>query len=268
MYATNNSAWATKKIQNLSELVNRLSPHWVVKMSPEKSLQPISLGITQKDFRLERFVWVTTANDIKPDPMNFRMWESANKVNPFSIVTDPLGYEAWLRTEEGAEVQAKDKEEELGAYVLMLLFVYHIMIKKLQSIGKYTALGMFIALLMFYTKDLVKLYAVANLTYWMFTGTSSQAISSLVPKDPYWIPKRAAHVITSFIPTLPFLKYVWLIGNLVVPRTILTLVRFASVSSTRKAILSQAKRPIRPVWKDAAKEICSKAGQKKCILVH
>jgi hypothetical protein len=65
---------------------------------------------------------------------------------------------------------------------------------------RWPIVGLFVESWQIYTQDMSRVYAAANTIYWLETATSSAAISSLMPKDPYATHKQVAVTLGSLAP--------------------------------------------------------------------
>jgi hypothetical protein len=192
---------ATAFIESTALSFKTAFPRWIARMSADRSVPPLHIAFDTMDYRLERWIWSMLVEQKHPEPVRWEDWEAANRVSPFSNVADPVGFKEWIFKRGGAETLALDSPDELGGYAILLVLTYIALNILMRMWGRGSWVGVIVSAFMFYSTDLVRLYSVAALLYWLGTAASSNYISALVPRDPYWIPKRISHMIMAFVPS-------------------------------------------------------------------
>jgi hypothetical protein len=190
---------AMRAIDATGEMLKLMCPTYIYRMWADNNAPPIYEPNHTGDFRVERWIHAMLKAELgeRPDDKDL---EDSFRMSPFSGTLDPPGFLDWRETEEGQLLTLSDTPEKTGGHVILIMGIYIIMNVYMTTLGRRNLAGMLIRTYFFFNTDMAKLYATANLAYYLGTARSSIHISALVPRDPYHGPKKMAVMLAGMLP--------------------------------------------------------------------
>lgn len=232
--------------------VYRWFPDAIVRLAPAARSAPYHSIITIGGYPIEKFVYRTAL--LRDPELTQGEFGSTLRLSPYASATDANGFWWWVSI---PGVKTRVMEEDLGVLkgrMILITIIYIVVSEIFERLRRLPWIGLMVEGWLIYTQDMSRLYASANTLYWLDTGSSSAAISSLMPRDPYATHKYIAVAIGAHAPAYLCLALHW-----VIPVTIGSLIA-EGVSRWRTWTISQsvdvARKEVKPnAWMNLAADI-------------
>lgn len=243
------------KMERAARKFRKFAPSWIARVMADRSIRPIGISVASSDYRLERWTWTMIHEQKGRDPVTWEDWSAVARISPFAGVMDMVGFREWMDKEGGAEQLILDTPDSLGGFAIILVACYILVNLVMRAPSRSSPAGMALTLFAIYAVDLIRLYSLLALLYYLGTATSSAAISALVPRDPYWILKRISHLMASLFPDAVVAAVPWRLMTRWLPglAKFLAEMRLTWPGQRKAAELLALVR--RPVWERAADEV-------------
>lgn len=255
----------TARMERLSAAAKRYAPTWLARMAADRSLPPLTLAVASGDHRLERWVWTMVREQKSGEEPTWGEWTTTMNVSPFANVVDGPGFRSWVDMEGGAQTLLSDTPDKLGGYAILLVAAYIMINLGARNVQRGSLLSVCSSLFLFYSIDLVRAYSMLALLYWLGTGTSSATISALVPRDPYWLPKRLSHILVSLVPDRIVAIIPWRSLTKWLPGLTKWAAEFKLLWPGQRVARAVARREGRVKWVEAAQEVVLRYGSSTAV---
>jgi len=232
---------ATFGVIQIREALWSWIPNHVVKALPEFTGEDVTYILRNADYCLAKFVWLSLYHTKKAVP-TASAFRTALKESPYTAAEDPDGFLRWLATGRNMQDLIMEDLEKHRARMIIACVVYCCIEVLFKSMSQVPGLGLLAQLFLLATRDVNRLYSLANHIHFLAEGRSSVVISNMIPADPYAWMKQFAIIIASAVPAVmlpgrslvyitklvPWMTEIWVAANLIsAPNVIRPLHRIA-----------------------------------------
>lgn len=178
---------------------HRWVPDELSKLSPNSSAAPLTRLFYTWGYPVEKFIWRTLRLKTEGE-LEFGEFAQAVRNSPYGAAADPVGF-WWYQESPGVrELLLSESDLTVRGRVAMITAWYIVLTHVRQAARRLPLIGLIIESMEVYTRDAPKAFAVLNTLYWHEHASTSEVISSLLPKDPFATQKQAAAMLAALTP--------------------------------------------------------------------
>jgi hypothetical protein len=222
--------------------------------SPEVGVPIATVGFGWSVYYIEMFVWAhlyRSKGGVRPSDSEFF---GALRRSPYAAATDPVTF-VWKTYDpeffDKLVQLAGPRMDHLTTAIFWYTVVYGSLDFFLGVMMRSPVIGWFLHLWLLIS-ELSILYSIANNLHWLGTGTSSNQISSLIPKDQYAFQKQVSAVIIGVLP-LAWMEIKGMTKALsILPSVVATVTQVVHATQVTRTVLARANVPVDTPWRAAA----------------
>nr|WAY16636.1 polyprotein [Rhizoctonia solani hypovirus 11] len=200
-----------RSLQNMVGLIATITPSWALALTPSSDVYPSVATAAACGHFIEPFLYhqlTDRAGEVTLQGLTLQC-----QLSPYASATDPNGF--WDRM--GYEPEALVDPVTAKGRIIIVTAVALYMNFLINSAKRASAIvSILLSIFQIGWIELPRVYALANYGYWLHTGTSSDEISTLQPRDSYANHKFVAVCVSSLAPD----AVSYGIGKLIGPLTI------------------------------------------------
>jgi len=194
---------ALRRVRNVIFKLEDIVPKALLRAEPEDTSIILSRPFLTNSMVVERFIYMQFVYREKRVPTDSEMFQLI-RISPFAGACDGLAFCLALRDPAFRQMLARYEPIDRDRTTMRMLWFCIIYSSIDFIIARLLQLRVFGTALLFFflvVRDLDWLYAILGLCYWLGTGTASQYISNMMPRDKYLVQKQVAAVCTQLVPT-------------------------------------------------------------------